>query len=73
MEAEEAGRVPGGVASDVVDDGAGAKDGSLREEDVVAEVPEGADLDAGPACEATAGNVSATPTSSGSCRRQLLL
>ncbi|CAB1119341.1 unnamed protein product [Ectocarpus sp. CCAP 1310/34] len=56
MEAEEAGRVPGGVARDVVDDGAGAKDGSLREEDVVAEVPEGADLDAGAAREATAGN-----------------
>ncbi|CAM9445314.1 unnamed protein product [Ectocarpus sp. 4 AP-2014] len=56
MEAEEARRVPGGVASDVVDDGAGAKDESLREEDVVAEVPEGAGLDAGAAREATAGN-----------------
>ncbi|CAM9545476.1 unnamed protein product [Ectocarpus sp. 12 AP-2014] len=52
MEAEEAGRVPGGVASDVVDDGAGAKDGSLRDEDVVAEVPEGAGLDTGAAREA---------------------
>ncbi|CAN0318799.1 unnamed protein product [Ectocarpus sp. 6 AP-2014] len=56
METEEAGRVPGGVAGDVVDDGAGAEDESLREEDVVAEVPEGADLDAGAAREATAGN-----------------
>ncbi|CBJ27847.1 hypothetical protein Esi_0085_0115 [Ectocarpus siliculosus] len=56
METEEAGRVPGGVASDVVDYGAGAKDESLRVEDVVAEVPEGAGLDAGAAREATAGN-----------------
>ncbi|CAM9361323.1 unnamed protein product [Ectocarpus fasciculatus] len=55
LEEEEAGRVPGGGASDGVDDvndGAGAEDGSLREEDVVAEVPEGADLDAGAAREA---------------------
>lgn len=73
MEAEEAGRVPGGGSSAGVDDAAGAEDGSLREENVVAEVPEGVDLDVGTAREVEA-NVSEGPIDSSGCSHwQLLL